>query len=487
MRLSTSFFVLPAAVLAACQQESGNYYCDETSKIQFNNVGFSGSYNRVTSFNDDKTCSSTKQSFSGSLSPLDEELSVHFRGPIQLENFAVYTKSGGSNQKREAIAPQLHHRHVEKRDPAVVYKAETATAIVTVNGAGNGDSAPTSAPAPAPAPVTTTSPEYDGAATTPAAASPDSAQPWQNTYVWTPGSESAAASSSSEPAAPATSEAPVTTTSQEFEPSSSSQAVVESSSSSSTSSSAAPATSSSSSGGSGSWSKTASYNADSSSASGLAFMNNLGGSGSGTFSFLWGNSLSYAGSDGTSAASSPQVLKKTTVPSNKEFIIFSDSECGENNGDCGYYRPGTVAHHGFGGDQKIFLFEFSMPTESQVSKYTMDYDMPAIWLLNAQIPRTLQYGNDECSCWKTGCGELDLFEVLTSGSDKMKATLHDSQGNNGGGPSDYFARPTSGTMTGAVIFDGENISIVKLDSFPSNVDDSTVQQWTSSVQSKISI
>jgi len=49
---------------------------------------------------------------------------------------------------------------------------------------------------------------------------------------------------------------------------------------------------------------------------------------------------------------------------------------------------------------------------------------PAIWMLNAQIPRTLQYGNADCSCWASGCGEFDIFEVLADGDKRMKSTLH---------------------------------------------------------------
>lgn len=32
-------------------------------------------------------------------------------------------------------------------------------------------------------------------------------------------------------------------------------------------------------------------------------------------------------------------------------------------------------------------------------------DMPAVWMLNANIPRTAQYGPKGCSCWESGCGE----------------------------------------------------------------------------------
>lgn len=77
-------------------------------------------------------------------------------------------------------------------------------------------------------------------------------------------------------------------------------------------------------------------------------------------------------------------------------------------------------------------------------------DMPAIWLLNAQIPHTSQYGtNPNCSCWTTGCGEFDLFEVLNPGNFRCKTTLHMAPA---GGCSDYFVRPSQRPITAAVVF-----------------------------------
>lgn len=106
---------------------------------------------------------------------------------------------------------------------------------------------------------------------------------------------------------------------------------------------------------------------------------------------------------------------------------------------------------GFGGDHKIFLLEFSMPS---TGKTGFNGDMPAIWLLNAQIPLTSQYGeNPECSCWTSGCGEFDIFEILDSGNFRCKSTLHMAPA---GGCSDYFERPTNGTIKAAVVFTGSN-------------------------------
>jgi hypothetical protein len=78
--------------------------------------------------------------------------------------------------------------------------------------------------------------------------------------------------------------------------------------------------------------------------------------------------------------------------------------------------------------------------------------MPAIWLLNARIPHTQQYGN--CSCWASGCGEIDLFEVLTPGGDKAKSNVHYAVGE-GGGDANWFERPLEGSVKVAVVLDGE--------------------------------
>ena len=48
---------------------------------------------------------------------------------------------------------------------------------------------------------------------------------------------------------------------------------------------------------------------------------------------------------------------------------------------------------GWEGDEKAFFFEFSMPSDGTTG---FNADMPALWMLNAEIPRTLQYGKPEC-------------------------------------------------------------------------------------------
>ncbi|CEP61938.1 Tos1p LALA0_S04e04060g [Lachancea lanzarotensis] len=440
---------LAPLVAATCDFVGGNYYCSQTDAVVYQNVGYSGSYLDVTSMDETQcSCSQESVSFDGSLSPLNEELSVHFRGPLELLQFGVYYPSSGSLNKREDCDVATRH-HDHKRDAAVAVVHVTSTMYVD----GNGN------------PVASTNPSATAVYATSSSLAP---------AATTTSSSAAAPTSNSHAAASSSATAP--------QSSSSSQGKV-SSSASSSSSSSAPSSSSGSNSGSG-WKRVSYYTPGS--ASNLTFMNHQGGTaGSGTWSACFGNSISYCAADGVSGAASPQALNQVTLASNKEYMIFSGVDCSDtSSGSCGVTRDGIPAYHGFGGDTKMFVFEFSMPHD-----YSSSYnqDMPAIWMLNAKIPRTLQYGNSECSCWGSGCGELDLFEILSSGSEKLITHLHDGQGNNGnsqggGGTQDYFARPTSNTLKAAVIFNGadKTLHVVQVTgNFDSSLSASTVQQWLS--------
>lgn len=399
--------------------DAGNYFCQLVEAIQYSNVGSSGSYNKVTSMGSDGTCASSAVSYSGSLAPLDEEVSLHFRGPITLKQVAAYTKSSSSTKKR---GTHSHSRHGHKAFHARALKetVEKRADIVTAT--------------------------IDGKVVT-----------WENNYFGPGGATSTAAAA----VAAATSAASVAA------------------------SSAAPAVAAAAVNqkqtvdSSADYTRIGYYDAESQTLDGLTFLGNYGGSGSGVFDNVFGNSLSYLNSEGTGGAASSSVLADALVGSNKEFAIFTDSECVEGD-SCGYTRPGGVAYHGFDGADKVFLLEFGMPSDSTTG---FNADMPAVWMLNAQIPRTLQYGDASCSCWTTGCGEFDIAEVLISGDDRCKSTLHT---NTPGGSSDYFARPTSGTVKMAVIFnsaDGTaNIQQLSSDAtFPSSLSSDQVTTFLDSV------
>lgn len=425
------------SVEASCSYDGGNYYCSETTKVVYKGIGFSGSYQDVTNMDESSgSCTQQSYSFSGNLSPLDEELSVHFRGPLKLLQFGVYYPSGSNSKAKREVedcnTQHIHHKH--KRATEVVQVTQT----VLVDGNGN----------------TVTS------QTTETATVDDNAQQQQDT----------SSSSSSSAAAGTTSITNLAGQGKAYRSISTSSAPTTTSSDSSSSETASA---------DGAWERDTYYtpgNADN-----CVFLNYYGGSGSGVWSSKFGNSLSYANSDNSGGSSSAVALEEVTIGSNTEFVVMSGQECSGNS--CGYYRDGTVAYHGFNGSEKIFIFEFEMPSDGS-SGYNAD--MPAVWLLNAKIPRTLQYGDSSCSCWKTGCGELDLFEILSSGSDKLISHLHDGQGassntnNGGGGSQDYFARPTSGSLKAAVIFTSNEIHIVQVDDstdFGSSLDEDTVNSW----------
>ncbi|KAI3402513.2 TOS1 [Candida oxycetoniae] len=433
------------AVDATCEFSGGNYYCSESKKVVYKGIGFAGSYQDVT-YMDETTgsCHQQSYSFSGNLSPLDEELSVHFRGPLKLLQFGVYYPSGDkhkrNNRRDEENCSVQHVHHKHKRATEIVEVTQT----VYVDSNGNL--------------VTTETPVAESHPETSAAQEPVQVQePVQEQAPPPPQGTTSVTALAGEGKAYrpiSTLSAPTTTSSVEA-----------------TSTATAD----------GAWSRDSYYtpgNTDN-----CVFLNYHGGSGSGVWSAAFGNSLSYANSDNSGASSSPVALEEITIGSNKEFVIMSGQQC--SGSSCGYYRPGSVAHHGFGGNAKIFIFEFEMPSDNSGSGFNVD--MPAVWMLNAKIPRTLQYGDASCSCWATGCGELDLFEILTAGSNKMISHLHDGQGAakqqtniGGGGSQDYFARPVSGSFKAAVIFLGDEIHVVQVDDstvFGSSLDEATVNSW----------
>ena len=332
------------------------------------------------------------------------QISIHIRGPLRLKRFAAYSAGDGSDHAKRGVHRRYLDEHAHGHAHAHQHEKRAVGDVVHANINGQDVSwvnewSGEAAPAPQPA----------GQAPADAAPGNSGSAPG-NMKAKSPGGNSASAGSG-ETLNPGTPDK---------------------------------------------WGRNAFYEAGSTQ-EGLVFLNHFGGSGSGVFDYQFGNSISFAKPDGCGGASSPQKLDDCLLPSNKEIIIMSDKKC--SDGSCGYFRPGTadVAYHGFGGCEKAFFFEFMMPTSSEPA--AANADMPAIWSLNAQIPRTLQYGKPECSCWTTGCGEFDIFEVLSTGCLKMKSTMH---GNKAGGSSDYFPRPVSKYVKGAMIMSDDEIKVVLL-------------------------
>lgn len=372
----------------SAKEIGGNWYCEPVKAITYSDFGSNGTYNKVTNMQGG-TCDSEPYEYSGALAPLNEEVSIHFRGPLSVKQFAYYLP--GSSPSRRAIRPTPHERrrhghanfHARNEENRKVQQSHTGegkravgdTVVATIEGK-----------------VVSWVNEYNGGA-----------QP-------TP----AVASATGQYGAKAAPKAAIPTLSA----------------------------------GDGEWGRQAYYSSEEQIADGITFLNNMGGQGSGVFDLVLGNSLSYASADAKSGAASPEILADKMLDDGDEIIIMTDQAC--KDGDCGATRPGGVAYHGFNGAKKIFLLEFDMPTTGATG---FNKDMPAVWILNAQIPNTLQYGKAECSCWESGCGEWDIFEVLDSGNTRCKSTVHS---NVSGGDSNYFERPTDSTVKVAVIFDGDN-------------------------------
>ncbi|KFX94569.1 hypothetical protein V490_04306, partial [Pseudogymnoascus sp. VKM F-3557] len=116
MRIASLVLAFGASSVVADQcasgstQDGGNFFCQLVDAIQYSNVGGSGSYNKVTHMGTDGKCASSPTAYSGPLAPLDEEVSLHFRGPITLKQVAAYTKSSGAS-KRDTHS---HSRHGHK-------------------------------------------------------------------------------------------------------------------------------------------------------------------------------------------------------------------------------------------------------------------------------------------------------------------------------------------------------------------------------------
>ncbi|KAI9776485.1 MAG: target of Sbf [Candelina submexicana] len=446
-----------------------NWYCAPVKAITYQGVGTSGSYKKVTSMTEEGQCQFADHAFSGGMAPLSEEVSIHFRGPLKLKQLAVYTK--GSSQKRDV--PEGHHRRHghqhfhehgkevrEIQERAEEREIQELKARAEEEMAKRGDCDPITATWKDGTPMTwaNTAP---GCGATPASGGYQQGDKKQAANgapaaVQVTSSASAAASSSASASASATS-----------------SASSGSGSSSDSGSSSGSSGSSSSGGGSGPYSRTAYYSASGKSSSGLTFLNNRGDkSKSGCWSQSLGNSLSYASSDGTSAASQPTTLDDCTIASTSEVIVMTDKKYSGGNA----VRPclGDVARQGFPGQNAVYLFEFSMPDDGTSG---WGQNMPAIWFLNANVPRTAQYGS--CTCWPS-CGEFDIFEVLDSGNTRAKTCFHGKAQE--GGVSDYFVRPTSNTIKLAVTLSGSTAHVQIVDdntNFGSSLSDSDVQALNS--------
>ncbi|EPS40948.1 hypothetical protein H072_5128 [Dactylellina haptotyla CBS 200.50] len=383
------------------------WYCDEVTKMQYQNVGCSGTYKTPSVMTDNSgqcVVNYAEQAYSGPLAPLNNQITFHLRGPLKLYNFAAYyidntpddedtPQTYGARAKREEVHEKNrrfdHRHHHEKRK----VKTEVVEEVVTITRYAD-------TPEPSSTIELTAAPSGVVA----------------NAYK----------SKSGKPKKPATGDL---------------------------------------------WKRVGFYDSGKQILEGATFLNNKGGQGSGTWTGCFGNSLSHMSADGQSGSPTPQILADNTLFGvNEEFSIWTNQSC---DGTCGYSYGADTCYRGWDGDNKVFVFKFTMPPgHTDDSNIYGNSNMPAIWSLNSLIGRTQQYpSNKDWSCWDSGCGEFDIWEVLypqAPACEFMTSTLHSAQGNpgtgkGGGGTCDYFKRPTDGTFTGMVSYlsDG-TITIQKL-------------------------
>mgnify|MGYP003362317359 FL=1 len=130
-------------------------------------------------------------------------------------------------------------------------------------------------------------------------------------------------------------------------------------------------------------------------------------------------------------------------------------------------------------------------SEENKKNKTGDYDMPAIWLLNAQIPRTSQYPlNGNCSAWNTGAGEFDILEVMNDTErNHFYTTIHDYQGTGllevGLQMTAYIERTPDAVMKGGVVFGSDGTATVFLSNsttFGDTINSSDLSSWLASLE-----
>ncbi|KAK1937103.1 GPI-anchored protein 52 [Phytophthora citrophthora] len=225
-------------------------------------------------------------------------------------------------------------------------------------------------------------------------------------------------------------------------------------------------------GGNGTWHRVSSYSRQAGTVENLTFMNNknIDYTGRGQH-----GPQGYASADGNSKADEPTVfageLCEASDPSKigggpgistgAEINIMTGEKC---NGDClGFH--GDNDYKGWNGGKKAFVTEVKMPLGKTPNQ-------PAIWMLNAQVMHSNQYG---CNCRGMGpvggCGELDIAEVIETNPSRDMVTTHyyfyDGTVLSPGG--DNFApRSFDSTTVYVTLIDDSNeglIKIVELESF----------------------
>lgn len=216
----------------------------------------------------------------------------------------------------------------------------------------------------------------------------------------------------------------------------------------------------------GDWTRVSAYDADAGTTDNLVFMNNLNvdytGYGYCPQGFSAADALTSVDASTVfggylADASSPSTVGGGPgVSTGAEVNIMLPTSC-DSDSDCkGYYD--SRGYHGWDGGQKMFVTKVDMPTGSGVN-------LPAIWMLNAQIVRSGQYG---CNCRNSGsvggCGELDIAEVIETctAQDKVSTHLYVLEGTYPSSGDNWADRPTDSSVTYVTIIDNSGDGVIKI-------------------------
>lgn len=202
----------------------------------------------------------------------------------------------------------------------------------------------------------------------------------------------------------------------------------------------------------------------------------------------------FASSDGMSFATTPQPFSGTLAEASNpalvgggpgidtgvEVNIMTGKPC--STYDCPGLHGDTWSYHGWGGSKKIFVTKVQMP-------WGKTPNLPAIWILNAQVLWSGQYSGCNCRGMGAigGCGELDIAEVIETNARRDKVSTHyyfyDGAVVSSGGDN-FASRPVDAPTIYITIFDSVGDGVIKILEVASfdfeNQDvlcDAQVQQW----------
>ncbi|KAF9699574.1 hypothetical protein EKO04_002562 [Ascochyta lentis] len=450
----------------------GNWYCSEVLAITYNNISQPGAYNRTT-YVDPSTgiCGheTVRYPATGQLTPLFGEVSMHLRGPMNVSQLAVYQiPSEAFKMRRRNTVPFYNRRRAMKqRDPdtAEIHRFDDVNQALPLHKLTWSTATNCSSLSTVTSTVFETNCGSSISSSTPTAMINTAYVRPPMPCLHTPEIQLSTTETSDAPIATLSSTnctfpSPPTIT-KDLErhftaalksgPTHSSTPIIDKAEVRKRAAA---------------WDRIAYYtSAAPAQATGFSFLANLGDpQKSGTFDYAFGNSLSFVNPAGNRVAPESEAFDGTLDTSEYEIAVFSDKECDVN---CPYWRPNATSHYGWSGSSKAFFIEFQMDHyQNRGTDQGLISDAPAWWFLNAAIPRILQYGNDRnnipCSCWSTGCGEFDAFEVLGNGEERAKSTMH-RQGNLEGGDSNYFKRPVGRALKFAVVWHYPHITARVLD------------------------